>query len=771
MAKLFIIVSLFLTPFFSVAQLSTVKKQITNFQGTFPLCIANTLKNKLVLKELSIPIKYENQHFIYFSSNQKEYEKLKQRFVHPYIEYNPPALLSDTARAFHFVNEVHNGSGGLNSSYTGQGVIIGFVDTGIDYNHPDFQDANGNTRIIRYWDQSMPDNANSPQPYGYGYIWDSTDINNGTITSIDGGGHGTTVAGQATGNGMANGQNKGMAPDATIIIVQSDFSRPNWTMTVADAVDYIFKVADSLGMPAVVNLSVGSYLGSHDGNDPASEMIESLLDAKYGRIVVCAAGNSGNIGKYHVRHTVTSDTNFVWFQNNPGGAFGNNTIFFDLWSDASDATFYYAFGANQTGPNWSDRGRTVFRLATDNLNTTIYDTIYNNNGDKIANVEIYTEIVNGNFNLQLLAYIDSTSYNYRFDVTGSGMFDLWSGAGLGLNTIVETVPPPSEFPNGYLMILPDNEQSIVSSWNCSEKVISVANMHNRYAYIDLNNNIQVNPSGLPPGALSVNSSKGPNRHGLIKPDLTASGDFSLCAAPLSFLSNPANSDKVQLGGWHARNGGTSMASPVVAGIAALYLERCNRAKYSDFIADAQNTAYTDTYTGITPNNAYGYGKIHALNTLLQQVIPNAPILSSDWSNYVFSSESTGNEWYLNNILLPNETNDTLVISPPYGTYQVYYTNTDGCSVWSSPLTITASIDENYLSEMTLYPNPATQLFKIKIDQDIKSLKIMDLSGQQISSVERIEENTYDISSLSSGVYFVEINTMKKKYRIKLIKTE
>src|SRR5690606_37869138 len=139
-----------------------------------------------------------------------------------------------------------------------------------------------------FWDQSMADDANSPQPYGYGFVWGSTAINNLSCTSMDTQGHGTTVTGQGSGNGLANGQNKGMAPESTIIIVKTSFSRPNWTLTVADACDYIFKVADSLGMPAVVNLSVGSYLGSHDGNDPASEMMESLLDEKPGRIIVGA---------------------------------------------------------------------------------------------------------------------------------------------------------------------------------------------------------------------------------------------------------------------------------------------------------------------------------------------------------------------------------------------------------------------------------------------------------------------------------------------------
>ena len=307
-------------------------------------CVPNTEKSRSTLEKNRVLIKYETDQWLFVSATPVwiDHAKKSKMIEDFYFENAPPALMSDTARAFHFVNEVHAGSGGLNSPYTGKNIIIGIVDTGVDYEHPDFQDSLGNTRILRYWDQTMPDDINSPQPYGYGYVWDSTQINDGSITSItnlDNSAHGTTVAGQAAGNGLANGQNKGMAPDANIIAIETDFSRSNWTLTVADACDYVFKVADTLGMPAVVNLSLGTYFGSHDAKDPAGVAIDGLLTAKPGRIVVSAAGNSGNLGKYHQHGTPGLDTNFVWLKNNPSGAYGANTIYIELWSDFADATF------------------------------------------------------------------------------------------------------------------------------------------------------------------------------------------------------------------------------------------------------------------------------------------------------------------------------------------------------------------------------------------------------------------------------------------------
>ncbi len=127
-------------------------------------------------------------------------------------------------------------------------------------------------------------------------LWDSTDINNGTCPLGQPGGHGTNSVGVGSGNGLANGKNKGMAPDSKIVMVISDLYAQNWTLTVADACDYIFKYADSVGMPAVINISAGTYWGSHDGNDPASVYMEQLLDEKPGRIIVASAGNSGALG-------------------------------------------------------------------------------------------------------------------------------------------------------------------------------------------------------------------------------------------------------------------------------------------------------------------------------------------------------------------------------------------------------------------------------------------------------------------------------------------
>jgi len=733
-------------------------------------CIPNNETNNSLIINQGVTAKYSTSEWIFVSATPSWINEMmgERKLTDFYFELAPPVLLTDSSRGTHFVDEIHAGTGGLNSSYTGKGIIIGIVDEGLDWAHPDFQDSLGNTRVINYWDQTMGDNGNSPSPYGYGQVWDSTDINNGTCTSTDNAAHGTTVAGQATGNGLANGSNKGMAPDATIIIVETNFNRPNWTLTVADACDYIFNIAESKNMPAVVNLSLGSYYGSHDGNDPASIAIEAMLDAKPGRIVVSACGNSGNQGKYHQQGNPMVDTNFVWLESNSGGAFAGNTIFFDLWSDVADANFNFAFGANATGPNWSDRGRTNFYNAIGTAGAAIFDTIWNG-ANRIGTFGIYSAIENGRYHMQILAYIDSTNYKFRFETTGSGRYDLWSGTFAGYNNMTVNAPPIAEFPDAIYYVNPDSLQSIVSSWNCSEKVVSVGNIRNRYSFINLDLNEYISPNPTLVKQLSLNSSKGPSRHDLIKPDITATGDITVSSAPIPWLTAPANSAFIDSGGWHALNGGSSIAAPVVAGIAALYLERCSKATYQDFIDDIHSTAFTDLFTGVVPNNSYGYGKIHGLNTLLEQVIPAPANITFSWTaSLLTSSELTGNEWYLDGVLLSGETNQDLTVTPPFGTYEVIYTNNDGCSSKSDPIQLNVGIEEIDKSLISTSPNPSNSSIKINYEENINGVNVYNSNGEKVL-IEQISEKVYSIENLSKGVYILNIITDKGIYSSKIIR--
>jgi hypothetical protein len=682
----------------SIASAQPVKFRFNKLLSENPLqittfCVPNDSSTLALLDKNKIIVKYKTKSWAFISCTPHWIDSKTRsgELKDFYYEFAPPATLADTAVVRHHALEVHQGTGGLSSPYTGKDVIVGVVDQGLDWNHPDFIDSTGKTRVLRYWDHSTNVGGVVPTPYYYGIVWDSSAINSGLCTSIENStAHGTTVAGMAAGNGRATGTNKGFAPESDLIIVETNFNLDNWTLTIADACDYIFKVADSLGKPAVVNLSLGSYLGSHDGNDPAAVYIEELLMEKNGRVVVCAAGNSGAWGKYHVRGDIDADTSFVWMLPNPTSQLGANTIYMDLWTDSTDATWNYALGANRSSGSFMERASTIYRNANTNAGGVIYDTLWNSS-NRIATLEIYPEYLDHNLHIQFyFSNVDTTSYNYSLKVTGSGNFDAWTGSthpSIQLNNMVTAIPSTAEFPPIVNYLMPDSLQTIVSSWNCSEKVISVGNVKNRIGHVDKNGNYYTSAGdNIAVGQLSRNSSKGPNRHNVIKPEVTASGDVTLGSAPLYMVNNPAYNAALDLNGWHARNGGTSMASPCVAGIAALYLEKCGRASYASFRNDLINTSQADQFTGTIPNNAYGYGKPHALNLLLPNEF-NAAITGDSGMCATPIPLTATSSYLLSTAFWSNDSVGTSVFITEPGDYWAEVYNNKGCKTFSDTFTV------------------------------------------------------------------------------------
>ena len=683
---------LFLTNYtFSQKDYFTFQQYIKMKEGPvrMPFSVKNSIKNKVFLEKNGIRLKHETSNYLFCNGDADFFyqSQLKGELEQVYFQVSQPRALTDSALAHHKGDLVHSGFGGLDTSYTGKGVIIGVVDQGIDYNHPDFKNPDGSTRVLRYWDHTVND-ENHPNYFSFydkGILWDSAAINNGTCTSLEvSTAHGSTVTGMAASNGLANGTNKGFAPQADLIIVESDFNQQtnNWKLSIADACDYIFKVADSLGKPAVINLSLGDYYGSHDASDPAAELINFLLDEKEGRIVVSAAGNSGQSGPYHVGADVTEDTSFVWMVSNPNNTLigSPNTILIELWADTSDANFMFSYAADTPGSNYSFRGRTTaHNLSSDIANPIIIDTLFNNAGESLATIWTIREIVGGNLHAQIaFIAIDSIDYLYRFEAFGNGHYDLWGGSFLGHSDFVSVIPSASELPAIANYITPDTLQTIVDSWNCSDKVISVGNLRNRMSHIDLNGNTYQASPGIAVGELYSGSSKGPSRTGLQKPDISASGDISLGSGPFSWLNNPLNATLIDQGGFHIRNGGTSMAAPVVTGIAALYLQKCPGASYLDFKNDLTSSADVDSYTGEVPNYGYGYGKVNALQTILAKhdpVIIEGPggICPGEFASLSYSTNllPIATQWS------NGSTNNAITTAIP-GDYQVVLENEMGC---------------------------------------------------------------------------------------------
>ena len=179
---------------------------------------------------------------------------------------------------------------------TGQGVVVGLVDSGVDYRHPDFNTPQGKTRLLSLWDQIAP--GTPPSGYSIGNESNPSQLNSPVFRPpvVDRIGHGTHVLGIAAGNGLGSSsvpgapRYSGLAPGAALVGVRA----PLTEFHVALGVRYIFGVAEQHGLPAVVNLSLGSHFGPHDGNTEFERVLETMVGP--GRILVAAAGNSHEAG-------------------------------------------------------------------------------------------------------------------------------------------------------------------------------------------------------------------------------------------------------------------------------------------------------------------------------------------------------------------------------------------------------------------------------------------------------------------------------------------
>ncbi|HRH66007.1 MAG TPA: S8 family serine peptidase [Bacteroidia bacterium] len=502
----------------------------------------------------------------------------------------------------------------LPQSYDGEGVVVGIIDEGIDYTHPDFRDEFGRTRIKFLWDQAIInyDTSTQAQPYGYGKEYIGNQIDTSTQHFDSPFSHGSHVAGIACGSGLALNNYKGAAPHSDIIIVKMNLNRPDneFLSSLVDAIKYIFDRADELGEPAVINVSLGTYFGSHDGKDIQAQAIDNLISAKPGRVVVCSAGNAGS-APLHLGYAAGSDTNFTWLQ------LSSQNMYIQAWGDSADfENIQFSIGVDRVNHGYTLLSQLPFNSVMHNLGVLYTDTLRAGT-NRLGIIQCLSQYWNGNYSVEFLIQPDSVSnitatdtsrYFWRFMTTGQGRLDGWS-----YDMVFDNLPDSVSFPQILKYKKPDTDQTIVSSFTCSDKVITVGSYINRNFYTNANYAI-TRDTNLVVGALSGFSSHGPTRDGRIKPDITATGEWLISCGTQAELNLLAaiEPEKVAAGKKHKRSSGTSMSSPVVAGIAALYLQKNPTAQWDEVKNAILNCADKDAFTGNNlPDNRWGYGKINA----------------------------------------------------------------------------------------------------------------------------------------------------------------
>lgn len=480
------------------------------------------------------------------------------------------------------------------TSLNGEGVLIAILDSGIDYTHPDFQNADGKTRIAALWDQTIsppPTSTSSKNPnqilespsqnnetaalnsnsdfssiYPIGSFYSREDIDRALseknptqrrdiVPSTDLSGHGTHVAGIAAGSGITSG----VAPKADLLIVKlgnpSEQGFPRTTQLMLGA-DFAVRYGIEHNLPVAINISFGNNYGSHDG----TSLLESFLNdlSNLGKTtIVCGTGNEGTAGRHTSGTLSPNSPQTVEFVIAPY----ETNLSLQLWKNYTDIfDIILTSPSNQIiGPLQQELGVSSFRMQ----DTTVY-VLFGEPAPYSPFQEIYFSF------LPIYNYIDSGIWKLtltpRKIVTGT--FHLWL--------------PDTGSTNQTTQFLNPNPLTSLTIPSTAANLISVG------AYDSLTDR------------LAPFSGQGYTRIGDIKPDLVAPGVNISSSAP---------------GGGTAIKSGTSMATPFVTGSAALLMEYGIVRKNDPYlyaqkvkaylIAGARQLPFEKTY----PNPSIGFGAL------------------------------------------------------------------------------------------------------------------------------------------------------------------
>jgi hypothetical protein len=546
-----------------------------------------------------------------------------ERYTEPHMNVSIPDVRADLEHAASGTPPVYAG-------HAGNGILIGDVDTGIDFTRSDFNDASGKTRILYIWDQT---DAGGPGPVGFGYgsEWTKSQIDNApaTVRQKDTNGHGTLVGGVLISNGSLTGCSQpayrfiGVAPLAKYVAVKTTFSDAG----IIDGVNYVFQKAAALGMDAVVNLSLGSNFGPHDGSDAFSAAVGALTGP--GRIVVASAGNSQG-DPIHGKLVATSQ------------ALGVDKFTFTVpsYTPASGTFTDYALVSGWYDPTASYTIRVKGPSAGDTLSVGFNDlkdrnlAVSSGKGGKL--VIVNQNSANGyggtakgrQFEIQVY---DSVSTSAPRD--GTWEIDVKANDAASIGKRVDVWLYASTFGGAEAAVVTGlDHTTMVGEPADADSVFAVAAHTTKSRWTSCASGNCGYGSNPTVGAIASFSCTGPRRDGVLKPEISAPGfgiasTHSADAPAIGFCTDADD-------GVHEVTQGTSFSSPHVAAAAALFLESRPHASPATVKQAFESHARTDAFTGAVPNATWGWGKldIHAaIDHAAPTVAVTAPAGGEAWN--------------------------------------------------------------------------------------------------------------------------------------------
>jgi subtilisin family serine protease len=427
-----------------------------------------------------------------------------------------------------------------NAKLSGKGVVVGIIDSGIDGKHSSFTG-----RIHSVWDQTRRGKGVTEGSYGVAYT--GARFSRAVDDEI---GHGTHVAGIAAG---ADSKFRGVAHEATLVVVRTTFEDAH----ILDGIRYVFRIATELGLPAVVNLSLGGHWDAHDGSDALSRGIDELSGP--GRIVCCSAGNEGK-DNIHAQATLSSGQETGVRFNVPkvrAGEVGPTYVALNLWYDSPQ----HALEVCVRSPGGEDtpwqpvitQGRPtkdVF-LGADLIRTATPPPLP-------ARPQAHNILIELQGGGDTRTSLSPGAWQIRLRHIGTGpapvRLDGW---------IIENGFQTCFF-SGIDQVL-DNMK--IGSPGCSAQAITVAATTTRKSWPHEDG--RTITDSVTVGALAGFSSEGPLRDGARKPDVAAPGQWIISARARQVTGDSEENVSRDFLAMQ----GTSMSCPFVSGLTALLLQR------------------------------------------------------------------------------------------------------------------------------------------------------------------------------------------------------
>ena len=478
----------------------------------------------------------------------------------------------------------------------GAGVIVGFVDTGINYTDSLFRNVDGSTRIIGIWDQTNnSDNSNNienetAKPFSafsalYGTQYTAEEINlalnsdnpASIVPTRDENGHGTFLASIAAGNRDERAGFSGAAPQASIAMVKlkpakqylrdfyliQDGADAYQANDIMMGVSYLYFLARKYSMPLVVCIPLGTNIGSHMGMSRLGQYLNQV-SLSNGSAVITAAGNETG-ARHHFRAVMDADTDEVTAELRVGEREAGFSM--ELWAENMGA---YTVGF--ISPTGEVAREISVPLRGENTVSFLLEQ---------TQITVYTQIADVSAGSQFIFM--------RFENPMSGIWRILIRNSLDIRETFHIWLPVRGFISDETYFLrPDPDTTITDPGNARYPITVTAYDHTK-------------------NSIYIHASRGYSLSGRIKPDLAAPG-VNILGASVS-------------GRRLTRMSGTSVSAAHLAGAAAILLNwGVLNANYpylntpvlkSIFVRGAQrNPALT------YPNREFGYGTLNLYEAFL-----------------------------------------------------------------------------------------------------------------------------------------------------------